>query len=86
MKYRNMCYIQNLQEDPHIEKLFNQRRYKRLFNYLMSMGYCDNGIEHGDIADESFAGLGDKVYKYYGYDLIVNERMEYVGIQIVLRK
>lgn len=83
-KYISLLFVtaQDLRDDPSAGQLFDDGELPKLFNYLMD-AYSTIFPSQIDweITDTTNAGTGDSVIHYGDYDLIVNYRLRYAGIQ-----
>lgn len=81
MKYQSLLFIQNIDEDETLRKIFDSRNPRKLFNYLMN-NYSDAFDEGYNVSETTSAGTSDTVVKYAdGYRLIVNYPLDYCGIE-----
>jgi len=88
MKYQSLLFIQNLNEDENVRKIFDEGSPKELFNYLMDTYSTIINSEYNieDFRDKPFYGQSDKVFPFGEYDLIVNRKLDYAGIHKKIRR
>ena len=79
MKYLKLIFIQNINEDETLRKLFNDESSEAIFNYLME-NYA-HIFNFEDSHTTPIYGQSDRIYSFGEYDLIVNYKLDYVGIQ-----
>jgi len=92
MKYRNVIFIQNITEDETLQDIFDNGNHDMVFDYLMDTYSTAHNEYNPKWTDEenhilncSHAGESDTVVDFDKYNLIVNYRLGYVGIEEIIK-
>jgi len=84
MKYQNLFFVQNLtDDDKKLQELFDESNPGQIFDHIMERYINprrDSFVEY-ETSDKTFAGESDLIYQFGDYDLIINHRLYYVGLQ-----
>lgn len=84
MKYQKLFFVQNLtDDDKKLQELFDESNPGQIFDHIMEryINPREGSFVEYETSDKTFAGESDLIYQFGDYELILNHRLYYVGLQ-----
>lgn len=81
MKYREIIFLQCLEQDPELQTMLDERNEPAMLEYLKQWDYGE-----GEIRDKASHGTDDYTYFDEGYLLSYNPGLGYIGLEFCIKE